>query len=508
MFRKFCLKNFSSINDKLVFLSFAAGIIAALSMPGYNLSILAWVGFIPLIIILSLYAKSLFEGILYSFSFGIGFNFLCLSWILGLHPLKWLGFNDFQSFSIVLLIWFFVCTYTSFFIALWGAVAYFAAVSKTDILIKCLIISLFWSIIMEKLLSLGEFGFPWAMIEYSQYHILPIVQYAQFIGGIGIGFIIIFFNSFIALNLVALLKKSINPGFFILRSGILLVCLSLFYFCGIRLLVAPDNVRFFTATVIQGNVSVEQEKMKINSLKSIKEFYLNEINKAPPGLVVIPEAAIFDFIRQNDTAYYSRLGKIAESQNKTLVIGALDYDYINDGPTNSAFVFDSVLLHRNINPYNKEFLVPFGEYVPFSGFLPEFLKRLAATSAKADYMRGNKLEVFKTGIGNIAPSICYEIIFPDIIKSQVNNGADILVNLSNLAWFHDSIIKDQFVAFGVFRAAEARKPLIISVNTGYSIFINYTGKIELQLPKNVSKTASVRIGSVKDESLFSKIVYW
>ena len=495
---------YSFIKKHLFLFSFISGLFCALSMPGLNIGIIAWISFIPLILIIA-NTESFKKALLYPLAFGLGFNLISLNWFLGLHPLNWLDFSEGTSFFLTRAIWLYVSTYASYYFAIFGLSAYFILKLKQGIVIKSLLISILWSLIMNKLMASGEFAFPWAMIQYSQYKNLALLQLAQYIGGIGIGFIIIFTNTLIAFIVYQYLNKNIELKPAYTRITSIIIVLIMIHLSGIYILKyksKPD--KFMDVAVIQGNISVEKEKQDLLSIDGTKTYYINQIKKAPSGLIVVPETAIYELMRYRDINLYNELAGIARDQNKTLIIGTVDMT-INKGklaPTNSAIIFDKQNLINNV--YHKQKLVPFGEYTPFAEYIPEWLMRFTSTAVKGDYVSGKTTLVSTTSIGKVAPSICYEIVFPEIARMQVQNNAEVLVDLSNLSWFHDSIIKDQFVAFSVMRAAESRRPFVLSVNTGRSAIISFTGKILKELDKNSSGIISTKVGYRNEKSLFSR----
>jgi len=484
----------------------ASGMITALSMPGFNVSTIAWFGFIPLIATITL-EKSLNKSLFYSFLFGLGFYGVSLSWFLALHPLNWLGFNAFQSYLVSTGIWLAVTAYLSCYVILFGLTVRIFTNLKSGNIVKSAIISLCWVFIMNKLTSIGPFAFPWALIEYSQYKNLNLLQMAQYIGGIGIGFLIMFFNCNLSFLIVDVLERVQPLVLFLFNITGLLTFILIFHAAGNLILHSDFSYKTaFASTVIQNYSRLEDKQKNLSNMENTKKYFINQINISPSGLIVLPEAAIDDFIRSNDKKFYQKLCNISKFQNKTLVIGALDFDKDRLGklrPTNSAIITDKNLKQGSV--YNKQFLVPFGEYLPFREYIPFY--KFINSPAGTDFYPGSDPKVIKTSIGKIAPTICYEIVFPDLIKKQIRNNADILVNLSSLCWYHDSIIKDQFIAFGVMRAAEFRKPFIIAVNTGYSALIDYNGKIIKKLPKNVTTTETVKLNYKNEKTFYSKLPF-
>jgi apolipoprotein N-acyltransferase len=344
----------------------------------------------------------------------------------------------------------------------------------------------------NKLMSFGMFAFPWALIEYSQYKNLYLMQILQFTQGAGLALIIVVFNVVFSLVLNKYFCSKLNLLQTLLSLSLICIFPLLLNLAGYLLLnYASLPSDFINVTVIQTNSSIESQK-SLYSPDKIKKILYEEILKSPKGIILTPESSLVEPVRFSDTAFSDKMDGLSKNTEKTIILGALD-EKDKNRLTNSVLVFDKKINDLSRYIYNKQFLVPFGEFVPFYEYIPKtflyFIDRLTGVS----FVRGEAIKIVPTKYGNISPSICYEIIFPELIKKQACQGADILVNLSNLSWFHDTIIKDQFIAFGVFRAAEVRKPFIISVNTGYSAVIGPNGQIKTIIPKNIRQTKTVRL---------------
>ena len=119
--------------------------------------------------------------------------------------------------------------------------------------------------------------------------------------------------------------------------------------------------------------------------------------------------------------------------------------------------------------------MPFGEYVPFKKWLP-FLGKIVAQVG--DFHAGPPGGILTYGDRRIGPLICYDGIFPELARAAVDNGADLLVNLTNDAWYGRTSAPYQHLVQYVFRAVETRRSLIRATNTGISAFILPSGKIE------------------------------
>jgi apolipoprotein N-acyltransferase len=187
------------------------------------------------------------------------------------------------------------------------------------------------------------------------------------------------------------------------------------------------------------------------------------------------------------------LAQLVETLGASVMVGIDRIVYLSDPAQNTMPVYQaynsSVLVDRTgkiLGTYDKFHLVMFGEYVPFSKWLP-FLKRISSLTGAAEAGAGPvALE-----IGGIfyAPSICYETVIPHVIRQQVatldaiGERPDVLVNLTNDAWYWGSSELDMHLACDVFRAVETRTPLVVAANGGISAWIDRHGQIRAQSPR-------------------------
>jgi apolipoprotein N-acyltransferase len=139
-----------------------------------------------------------------------------------------------------------------------------------------------------------------------------------------------------------------------------------------------------------------------------------------------------------------------------------------------------------VGTYDKIHRVMFGEYIPFAEHLP-FLYRLTPLTGGID--AGREPVIFRLNNRHYAPNICYESVIPHVIRRQArataNDGkpADVLINMTNDAWYWGASELDQHLACGVFRAVETRRPLVIAANGGISAWIDHLGRIRAQSPR-------------------------
>lgn len=495
------LINFFKVNLRLFLICCIAGCFTGLSAPGFDLWIFAWIGFIPLFVIIST-EKSSKKAFIYSFGFGFFYHLIYLSWFAGLYPLGWLGLNPVQGVLLIA----FVMAFTAFYMGILSAMAglCISVIIKWNY-IRVILIPYIWIFFLQYLTSLGPLALPWAMIEYTQYNIGAINQIAKYIGGTGLAYIILLINTLLAFAVIRYIRvkpvrRSLyftQPSLYIVTSIVIIISL-----LAVGQFSYYDPVKGkLTATVVQAAFLIDDLKTGKISKDQKVETYLDLIDRSPEGLIVLPEGTYnSEFKISYDREFFYLAANMKKS---TILLGT--YDEINGTATNAVVAVNpSNKLPEKIPVYNKNHLVPFGEYTPFREYMPQFLEDIASISAKQDFANGTTLMPLDTPSGKIGVLICFEAIFPHMAKRLVNNGAEILINTSNLGWFHNSIIDQQFIAMAVFRAIENNRYFIVSINNGASVIISPEGKILASTKKNTKGLVSAKIKPINALTFFTK----
>ena len=209
-----------------------------------------------------------------------------------------------------------------------------------------------------------------------------------------------------------------------------------------------------------------------------------DINKQT--LFIWPEG-VFSGYSYNEIKIFKDLIKKNFNTNHSIIFG------INKLDENTGLYYNSLLLVNNefevVQQYNKQKLVPFGEFLPFESWFSRFgLKKI--TEGHGSFQKGNDKNNIETNQFNILPLICYEVIFTELIQ-EANDKTNLIINISEDAWFGNTIGPHQHFAKAIFRAIESNSFVIRSANKGFSAFINNKGHILKQL--NPTESGSIEM---------------
>lgn len=329
-------------------------------------------------------------------------------------------------------------------------------------------------------------GFPWGLLGYSQFKHLALIQMADIFGVWGISFLLVMANSVFFLVISFLSGREWQKTHTGRRAvfcwiSILGVVVASTLVYGSREIDRTDRMagssKKIRIAIVQGNIK-QAIKWDHAYEKITTEKYLalsGRASRSHPDLVVWPETAV-PFYFFYDTVLTNDILETVRKAGCFFLIGAPTYKYEPDNRHVS--IFNSALLidpkGRVAGEYDKVHLVPFGEYVPLRGWLP-FVGKIV--SQLEDFSPGKAEMILRMGNINIATQICYEIIFPHPCASMVRVGADIIVNITNDAWFGQSWAPMQHFSMAVFRAVENRRVVVRAANTGISGFIGPAGRI-------------------------------
>jgi apolipoprotein N-acyltransferase len=196
--------------------------------------------------------------------------------------------------------------------------------------------------------------------------------------------------------------------------------------------------------------------------------------ESKPSLIVWPETPAPFFLTE-DAEFRARMQRIAMKTGSYLIVGYIDS--VAGQPSNSAALMAPS--GEVISRYDKIHLVPFGEYIPLKGLL-FFAESL--TRQVGDFIPGKERTISSLDGHRLSTAICYESIFPNLVRQFVAKGSELIVVITNDGWFGESSAPFQHLRMGVVRAVENRRYIVRAANTGVSAIIDPYGRIEKETP--------------------------
>lgn len=317
----------------------------------------------------------------------------------------------------------------------------------------------------ELLRSVGSLAFPWNLMGYVWASDLNMMQLAS-VGHVWL------------LSALVLLSSALLV--FGRRGVVVSVCVvaSVWGFGVYRLSTAPATESFasFNAQLVQGNVP-QRTKWNPSYTNSYLHRHIDLTEMALSSdvdFVVWPETAVIHFLDENKYLREVMVDSLNEGQ--FLVVGAPRRERIEGERTkyfNSIFVLDST--GEIVDSYDKKWLVPFGEYIPWREYMPKFVREMIYR--REDYQSGSGGFDLKVAGVEMLPLICFEAVSP-FLASQNASGKDALLVLTNDAWFDGTIGPYQHFAMVRMRAVELGLPLMRGANTGVTAKVNKFGRVE------------------------------
>jgi apolipoprotein N-acyltransferase len=483
-------------------LTVASGLALALAFPKFDISLFAWIAFIPL-----LYA---IEGLPLGRVFGYG-------WLQGLAcflaSLYWVVYtlHHFAGVHVVLaviplfLLAGVMALYTG--AALWGA----EFVTRRLRLPIFVTLPIAWAAV-EWVRSFFPIGFPWDLVGYTAYRNLELIQFSELTGVYGISALIIFFN---AVLFAVLFGRHTWCAQIWSLGTLTALMIAAVVFGRVRMgqiekWPAQGSLK---VAMVQGDIP-QTIKWDPNFLPTSFKIYVDQSQAAArrgADLIVWPEAAAAFFFQPadnyparfaDDAAYRSRLLQLARETGDPILFGAPALG-VEDGQVgfyNRAYLVSSS--GKVEDWYDKIQLVPFGEYIPMRSVLGYFVKRIVA--GFGDMFPGRKQTIFHVKGAKLGVLICYESIFPDLTRRAVKKGATILVNITNDSWYGRSSAPYQLLAMASMRAVENKVPMVRVANTGISAIIEPDGKITARTPLFQRGTEIETVSWRKEHTFYSE----
>ena len=483
-------------NSKQI-IALASGITMGLTVAPVGAWFLAWFAMIPLWLIVinsSKYPKQKNKSLPPSLLWALGYHGTALYWITGLHPLTWLGVPWLGSIAIASFAWFFISFWGGILVMLWARLM--KVFSTQNSLLRVLIGTAIWCA-LERVWSAGPLW--WSSLSYTQSpHNLVILHLGQISGPTAVTAVIVAVNGFLAAALNAVFLRRLNvfssgyqgEGYDSDKSDILqasqrfekiaiavpgMLAIAIFisaHLIGYSLYSRPLSQPAEAALkvgIVQGNIP-NRLKFKPEGKQRIRtnytQGYLNLVNQGVEA-VVTPEGALPFF--ENEIIQSPLIAAVREKGVLAWVGG---YKRQGQGRyTNSLLTFtgEGTVYSR----YDKEKLVPLGEYIPFESVLGGIINRLSPVTARQ--IPGKANQIVETPFGNVTVGICYGSAFAEQFRNQTAKGGKFIITASNNDPYSEAM-QFQHHAQDIMRAIENDRWAVRATNTGYSAFVNPHGQ--------------------------------
>lgn len=459
-----------------------SGVALGLAFPKFDLNLLAWVAFVPLL--LAVEGETPRRAFGYGWVQGLACYLVSLYWVeFTLHHFA--GVNPILAAGPLLLLAAVEALYTG--LAIWAA-ELAAARLRLPILVT---LPIAWPAVEWLRSTAAPIAFPWGFVGYTAYRSLPLIQFAEITGVYGISALIVFFNAVILVVLFERHSRRMQTWSLGVLTAVMLAALA-FGTIRINQLRAERPAGRIRVAMVQGDIP-QSIKWDPSFLETSFNIYADQTRLAARhhvDLVVWPEAAAAFFFQPNDiypsrfagdALYRERLLKLAESTGVPILFGAPALGLAAGGSIgtyNRAYLVSGE--GKVAGYYDKIQLVPFGEYVPFRAVLGFVVNRIV--KGFGDMIPGTVQTLFDVKGARLSVLICYESIFPDLTRRAVKGGADVLVNITNDAWYGESSAPYQLLAMAALRTVETKVPMVRVANTGISAIVHPDGRITARTP--------------------------
>ena len=488
-------KTILTISRKALFdvmLAATTGVLLTASFPRIGWEFLAWVAFIPLLF--SIKDAQPAASFRMGFLAGLVHYTTLLYWVAGVaHHYGQLP--GALCALILMLLVFYLSLYPAFFAMVIGklrarSIPYYATGP------------FIWSA-LEYVRSFLLSGFPWENLGHSQYNRLHLIQVSDILGVYGLSALIMAVN---AVLFETWDNISRNRGFAWKSTLSVVLVTACFLTYGTwrigEIDRAVEAAPKRTIALVQGNIDQYKKWLPSFQHETLQRYgsLSADALKSAPDLMIWPETALpFYFLYDRNLTRETL--EIVRTCGVHFVLGSPSFRKMGEEIRyyNSAYLVDP---HgRVLGKYDKVHLVPYGEYVPLKRYFP-FLGKMV--EAVGDFDSGRKGQVLLWGREKIGVLICFEAIFPELARSMVQNGSQLLINITNDAWFGRSSAPYQHLSMVVFRAVENHLAVARAANSGISAFVDPVGRLLDETPLFEKAIRSRSLPMMNYKSFYSR----
>jgi len=334
-------------------------------------------------------------------------------------------------------------------------------------------------------------GFGWGAIAYAHAD-GPLALWIPWVGAYGVGAL--------AAWLSAAVLEVMSSGWG-LRAALATV-LALGWLVPGLLPTWSTSTGSLSITLLQGNIPQDEKFQSGSGVPLALAWYGDQLNRSATDLVVAPETAIPLLPQDLPEGYWEALMTRFSTPGQAALIG-VPLGSMAQGYTNSVVGLAPGL--QQVWRYDKHHLVPFGEFIP-----PMFMWFTRMMNIPlGDFNRGAVGQApFDWKGQRLAANICYEDLFGEELGVRFEDPArapTVLVNVSNIGWFGDTVATDQHLQISRMRALEFERPMVRATNTGATAIIDHTGRVAQSLPRT---TRGVLVGTIEGRTGTTPFAWW
>jgi apolipoprotein N-acyltransferase len=336
-------------------------------------------------------------------------------------------------------------------------------------------------------------GFPWVLLGYSQTTVLPIAQAASIVGVFGVSAIVVSANAAFA-GIVA--GRALRPAALVL-AGVLLI--AVWGNARVRDGALTRQGEPLRVGLVQGN-ALEEDREAQGGGSTILNRHLAMTREAIAGgaaLVILPESALSPYAFEEYPVVAAALREAARQAGVPILLGSDQYEWRVTGRTrevdksfNAAFMLRADGTTGAV--YRKMHLVPWGEYVPLKNWLT-FIGPLVKAIGRG-FDAGHEATLLPVASHQVSTAICYEIIYPDLVRRFVREGSELLTTITNDSWFGRTSAPYQHFDQASMRAIEEGRYLVRAANTGVSGIVDPYGRV---LERTAIYQPAIVVGDVR-----------
>ena len=440
---------------------FICGLVSSLSLPPYNYFFLNFISF-PLLLLfyLSLERKKNFPSFIYGWIFGFSYFASNIYWIANSLTVEEI-FKPLIPFAITIVPLFLGIFYGISFLIFF----HFKPKKKIKSIFLFALIFSFIEYLRGHVLG----GFPWNLISFSLVEINQFIQILSYVGTYSFNLIVV---TIFLVPAIILFEVTTKTKLLTIFLAVIFIISNLIF--GNLVLNKHNNILSTPLNLVIKIVSPKIDLKRFfdgtDPALVIKDLAKLGDTDDRDAVYIYPEG-ILPSINLNEIQEYSSIFKNYLKDNHKIIVGITRYKETE--------IFNSMALLDNnlklISSYDKNNLVPFGEYLPFENFFKNYgFKKI--TQGYQSFSSANERSIISVNDLRFLPLICYEIIYSGRLNKNSENY-DFIINISEDGWFGESIGIDQHFFHSIFRSIEEGKNIIRSANNGISAYIDSKGQI-------------------------------